>query len=107
MAIIDTFAYLEEFLVVLDCFLILLDIVIEDTDRIVSSTFIPNFPSSPTPKSQHLVIFKSSLHGDIGPIINFLGIESIIILCLIDHFLLLHKSARGVEKEWQLDTMGH
>lgn len=98
MAVIDALAHLQELLVVLDCLLILLDIVIEHPDGVVSSALIPNLACPSASERQHLIILKPSLHGNEGPIVYFLRVESLVVLRFVGALLLFDEAAGRVEE---------
>lgn len=71
MSVIDTFAHLQKFQIILDGFLVFLDIIIENSNRVVWSPLISNFSGPSAPKSQHFVVFQSSHGTDVDCVIDF------------------------------------
>lgn len=71
MSVIDTFAHLQKFQIILDGFLVFLDIIIENSNRVVWPALISYFTGPSASKSQHFVIFQSSHGADVHCVIDF------------------------------------
>ena len=71
MAIVDALTDLKKLLIIFYGLLIFLDIVIEDSNRIVCSSLISELASPPASESQHFIILEAAHGGYINPIIHF------------------------------------
>ena len=83
----------------------LLDVIVEHTNRVVGATLIPHFPSPPTPKSQHLVVLQPTHNCDLSGIIDFF-LHLTVLGSLVEHRTFVGNAGRSVKEQGQLDTMG-
>ena len=72
VAVVDALADLQKLQVVLHSLLVLLDVVIEHSNRIIRPALVSYFPCPSAPKGQHLVILQPPHHSHIGGVINLL-----------------------------------
>jgi hypothetical protein len=76
MTIVDTLADLQKFQIILDCLLVLFDVIIEYSYGIIGPPFVSDLSRTSTAKGKHLVVLKSPHDGDEGgvvdPLIEFL-----------------------------------
>ncbi len=83
-----------------------LNIVIENTDRIVGPALVSNFSGSPAAKRKHLIIFQSSHDSNVCAIINFLiKLSGTLNSSLIQMVIFLYESTGSIKKERQLDAV--
>lgn len=66
VAIIDTFADIQKFLIILHRLSVFFDVIVEHTNRIIGATLVSNFSCPATSKGQHFVIFEPAQDGDIS-----------------------------------------
>ena len=57
VTVVDTFADLQKFKIVVNSLLVLLDVVVKNSDRVVRSSLVSYFAGSSAPESQHFVVF--------------------------------------------------
>ena len=103
MAVIDALANLQELQVVLHSLLVLLDVVVEHSDRVVRPALVSYLPCPSAPKSQHLVILQSPHHSDVSTII-YLLLEFVGVLksSLVEHGGLFGDPGGSIEEKRQL-----
>lgn len=107
MTIINTFANIEKFEIIVNCFFVFFDVVIENTNGIIRSSLISHFSCSSTSESKHFIIFESSHHRYVCPIINFLLTLLVFFIgCSIKQRCLFDNSWRSIEEERKFNAMG-
>jgi hypothetical protein len=72
MAVVNAFADLKKFEIIIDGLLVFLDVVVEDPDGVIGPPFVPYLPSPPAPEGQHLVVLKSPHYCNVGGVVDLL-----------------------------------
>ena len=108
MCVIDAFADLQKFQVVLNGLFVLFDVIIQDTDWVVRPALISDLSCSSAAKSKHFIIFKSPHGTDKNTVVNFIvggHCGDMIALGFIKTGLLFEMAWRGIEEKWEFDAM--
>ena len=57
MTVVDAFANIEKFEIIVNCFFVFFDVIVENSNGVVGSTLISDFSCSSAPKGKHFVVF--------------------------------------------------
>lgn len=106
MAIVDALANLQEFQIVINGLLVVFDVIIEDSDGIVCSAFVPHLPCAAAPKGKHLVVFKPTHHTHICGVVNLFIQSLCLLLCsAVEDGMILDDARGSIEEKRQLNPM--
>lgn len=116
MHITNSLTHLEEFFVLFNGLLVLSEVVVEDSGRVVCTTFITGFAGSLACKSENIVILEPLLSGDTIIRIGVGHIETTVVLqntcgqllSLVSEALLrddIFLALRGIEIDGKLNAL--
>lgn len=107
VTVVDTFADLQKFKIVVNSLLVLLDVVVKNSDRVVRSSLVSYFAGPSAPESQHFVVLQSAHHRYVCPVVDFfLGLHVLFVMSAVQKRCLLYDSGWCVEEERKLDSVG-